>query len=347
MTLQSSEFYLRQASVSGIGRQGLAKLGTSTVAVAGAGGVGSSAAYYLAKSGLGSIRLIDQDIIEPSNLQRIHSATKADLFHPKAEVLSRRLSGYDSSTRVEAVVDTITNRNVDRLLEGADIVLDGLDNFRTRYVINRFAVRNKTPYLFTSAVAEQAHFALVHPPSTPCLECIIPHVSDRFEDSCENLGVNHTTTGLAGAIAASTAIQFLLGGRTRLTDAMLTLDMVGPEFLFSRLSRTEGCTACSSPANHDEISKSSVTLLCGEHTANILPPRAMDLRLSRASSTIPVETILARSDSVLVYRQGPYTISLFRNGRLLISGISEEALASRIANEIWGSVEESRMVDES
>ncbi len=98
MENESSEFYARQAVLPGVGLEGLAKLRARTIAVAGVGGVGSSAAYYLARSGVGRIRLVDQDIVEPSNLQRIHGASREDLFHPKADVLSRRLSDFGSWT---------------------------------------------------------------------------------------------------------------------------------------------------------------------------------------------------------------------------------------------------------
>src|SRR5207249_1658309 len=123
----------------------LIKFSASTIAVAGVGGVGSSAAYYLARSGVGTIRLVDQDIVEPSNLPRIHGASREDLFHPKAEVISRRLSDSGSRSSVETVVETITDRNVADLFKDVDLIFDGLDNFRTRYILNKFALQSQTP----------------------------------------------------------------------------------------------------------------------------------------------------------------------------------------------------------
>src|SRR5438034_9383823 len=130
MENESSEFYARQAVLPGVGLEGLAKLRTRTIAVAGVGGVGSSAAYYLARSGGGTIRLVDQDIVEPSNLQRVHGASREDLFHPKAEVLSRRLSAFSGCSSVETVVQTITDRTVEQLIEEVDLIFDGLANSR-------------------------------------------------------------------------------------------------------------------------------------------------------------------------------------------------------------------------
>jgi molybdopterin-synthase adenylyltransferase len=347
MSIQSSEFYKRQATVPSVGREGLAKLRSSTIAVVGVGGVGSSAAYYLARSGVGRIRLIDQDIIEPSNLQRTQSATKKDLFLPKAEVVSRRLSEFDFSIQIDAIVDTITRSNVDNLLEEVDLVFDGLDNFRTRYVLNRFGVQHRTPYLFASAVAEQAHLALFNPPITPCLECIMPHVVDRFDESCETLGVSPTITGLTGAFGAETAIQFLIGNRSRLSSQMMTVDLGGPDVVFSPLSKRYDCSGCQNLSDDDSQAASSITLLCGEHTANILPSSDMEIELSAISSKIPAETILASSNSVIVFRHGAYTISLFRSGRLLIGGIDNEKQASEVADDVWRSFGETRSKDTS
>src|SRR5437870_10634693 len=216
--IDAAKLYVRQATVPSVGSEGLAKLRAATIAVAGVGGVGSSAAYYLARSGVGRIRLVDQDIVEPSNLPRVHGASREDLFHSKAEVLSRRLSDFGNWLSVETVVETITDRNVGDLFRDVDLIFDGLDNFRTRYILNRFALQSQTPYLFASAVSDQAHLALLNPPQTPCLECVMPHVMDRFEDSCETLGVGPSITGLTGSIGAETILRSLLGRPTLLRD---------------------------------------------------------------------------------------------------------------------------------
>src|SRR5436309_15835123 len=125
MENESSEFYARQAVLPGVGLEGLAKLRTRTIAVAGVGGVGSSAAYYLARSGVGRIRLVDQDIVEPSNLQRIDGAYRADLFHAKADELSPRLSHSGSRMSVETAADTTTDVHFDDLLKAVGWIFAG------------------------------------------------------------------------------------------------------------------------------------------------------------------------------------------------------------------------------
>jgi len=338
MNLPKPEFFIRQSTLPNIGKHGIAKLRSSTLAIAGVGGVGSSAAYYLARSGIGTIRLIDQDIVEPSNLQRIQSATRQDLYRPKAEVLSRRLTEFDSSATFDAIVDTITSRNAEELLKGVDLVLDGLDNFRTRYVLNKFSISRQVPYLFAGAVGSQAHIALLNPPRTPCLECIMPHVIDRINDSCETLGVSPTITGLTGSIAAETAIRTLLAEPTRLATQLMTIDMAGPDVLFSQLLKRDGCPACQIDSDSMTYDLSSITLLCGEHTANILPPANTHLDLHSLSARIPAETVLQESESVLVYQRGQNMISIFQNGRILVSGVSGELEATNLGRQLWEEV---------
>jgi molybdopterin/thiamine biosynthesis adenylyltransferase len=334
MNAESTEFFAREAAIPEIGKHGLSKLQSACVGIAGVGGVGSAAAYYLSKSGIGNFILVDQDIIEPSNLQRIHMASGADLYHPKAEVLARNISSANRWTSAEPVTETITDRNVDEIFRDADLVIDGLDNFRTRYVLNRHAVRTAKPYLFVSAVSQQAHLSLLDPPRTPCLECIMPDVKDRVENSCEILGVSPAITGIAGAIGASATLQFLLGTPTRILDHLLTIDLNGPEFLYTKTTKLANCQTCVNHLAHDRVPSPAVTSLCGERTANVLPTIAVEYQLPKISARLPAETILLRTDSIIVFRHGIHTISLFRNGRLLIGNVDEETQAGRIAQEV-------------
>src|SRR5260370_1513989 len=334
MIINSGDYFSREVAIPGVGREGLHKLQSSSVAIAGVGGVGSSAAYYLAKSGVGRLRLVDQDIVESTNLQRLHSATAEDLLHTKVEVLAKRLSDLVEWCQIEPIIETVTDRNADELLGNVDLIFDGLDNFRTRYILNKYAVRSGTPYLFTSAVADQAHLTLLNPPKTACLECVMPHVADRFEDSCETLGVSPSIIGLTAALGAGIALRSLLGLPNAWDDHLVTVDMTGPEFLLSRLSKRQDCECCGSNPTGAAQPVRALTLLCGEHTANVLPPDNMTLELSKVGSRISADKVLLSTASVLVYRHGAFTVSLFRNGRFLIEGVENEKQASDTAREI-------------
>lgn len=334
MNIQSQDYFSREIAIPSIGKEGLRKLQESSVAIVGVGGVGSAAAYYLSRSGIGHLKLIDQDIVETSNLQRLHSTTANDLFHPKAEVMASKLSEVAEWCKVEPIVETVTHRNASELLRDVDLIFDGLDNFRTRYILNETALRNQTPYLFTSAIADQAHLALLNPPATACLECIMPHVTDKFENSCETLGVSPSITGLTGAIGAGAALRFLVGNPSNWSDTLATLDVAGPEFLFTKLARRTDCDECGNSKNEKTRPNRRVTFLCGEHTANVLPSSDEIIDFWKIKKIIPSETILLTTPSVLVYREGEFTVSLFRNGRFLIGGVEDEIRAAKMAREI-------------
>src|SRR5207245_11348133 len=165
MNVQMLDYFARQSALPEIGVSGLQPLQSGKLAVVGAGGVGSAAAYFLASLGIGHLKLIDQDIVEESNLHRLIGADPLDLHSAKAEVLGRKLNSRHPWTRTEAIVDTLRTENANEILADNDMVIDGTDNFRTRYILNRFARDNKISYLFTSAIANQGHVSLFNPPA--------------------------------------------------------------------------------------------------------------------------------------------------------------------------------------
>ncbi len=333
MNIPVPEYFTRQAALADIGSQGISKLQRSRVAIVGVGGVGSAIAYYLSRSGVGYIRVIDQDVVLESNLQRLHSIDYRDIYQPKAEALARRLSQSQLSWKIEPVVETLTRKNSSELLNGVDLVIDGLDNFRGRYIVNEYSVAESIPYLFTSSVGHQIHIALFAPPSTGCLECGMSGVVDRSEESCESIGVAVTATGLTGSFAASVAVRNLLDLSTDVLGNILTLDLVGPDFILSKLNKRESCHVCGDSSNDTSGDLETVFMLCGHHTANVLPSQSMHLDLSALSKDLPKDILLRLSDSVIVYKHGPYTASLFKSGRVLIEGVSNEKDAMKIADQ--------------
>jgi len=334
---ERSQYFARHASVHGVGNEGLEKLRNARVVVVGCGGVGSAAADYLARSGIGYLRLIDQDIVDVSNLHRLHGASVGDVYQPKAEVIANTLSRNMPWLKVQAIVDTVRGATAEDLLGGVDLIVDGLDNFRTRYVLNNYSIRARVPYLFTSAIANQGHAALFQPPNNACLECIFPSLVSSPNESCESLGVTSSVVTTIGAIAANEAVKFLLGQTSRLAGSLLTLDLDGPDFIFSTLSKRVDCGECGEirrtvGGGWDE--RGVVTILCGETSASIIPRSPQQLDLESISLKLRPEDMLSCSPNVLVYREDGAVISLFKNGRLILNGIKSEADAKDRSNKI-------------
>ena len=174
----AKEFYSRQTILKELGEKGQQKLAKSKVAVVGAGGLGTVSSLYLALAGVGYIRLIDQDTIEIHNLHRQILYNTDDLHYPKTEVAAKRLEKQNPLITVEAIPENVHASNVERVLEGVDCVVDGLDNMVTRYLVNRACVKLGIPYVFGAAIGIEGNLSVFAPPETGCLECLMPNLSD-------------------------------------------------------------------------------------------------------------------------------------------------------------------------
>jgi molybdopterin/thiamine biosynthesis adenylyltransferase len=331
------DYFARQTAVHEIGPVGLKSLQSAKLAVVGTGGVGSAAAYFLASQGIGHLKLVDQDIVEESNLHRLMGADLQDLHLPKAEVLARKLNSRHPWTITEAVVETLRAENSSDLLDGTDLIVDGTDNFRARYVLNRFAAKIHIPYLFTSAIANQGHLSLFNPPGTACLECLMPIAEPGSVDSCETLGVIPTVVGTIGALAATEAMKKVLGLPTRILGRLLTVDLAGPDFIFTSITKREKCGVCNgSPSN--AAHPDNVVMLCGDNVANILPGRDTVIDLQSLNTKIPKESVVAYSDSVFVYTKQHHRVTVFKTGRLLIGSVHTDEAARQVASEVWNEI---------
>jgi molybdopterin/thiamine biosynthesis adenylyltransferase len=337
MSIQKQDYFARQSALPEIGPSGLQRLQSAKIAVVGTGGVGSAAAYFLASLGIGQLTLIDQDLVEESNLHRFIGADQGDLYQPKAEVLGRKLNARHPWTRTEAIVETLRTENCDELLHETDLIVDGTDNLRARDILNKFSVENNIPYLFTSAIANQGHLSLFNPPATPCLECLMPTSPAAPTDSCETLGVTSAAVGLIGTLAASEAAKRLLGLPTGILGQLLTIDLAGPEFLFTKIAKRENCAACTG-SRSESVQHDTVVMLCGDNVANILPQKELSLDLQSLNTKVPKESIVASSNSVFVYTRQPYRVSVFKTGRLLIGNVSTEETARQVASEVWNEI---------
>ena len=337
MNVQMLDYFARQSAIPEIGVSGLQRLQSDRLAIVGTGGVGSAAAYFLAGLGIGHLKLIDQDIVEESNLHRLIGSDPLDLHLPKAEVLSRKLNSRHPWTRTEAIVDTLRAGNAEELLADNDLIIDGTDNFRARYILNRFAAENNIPYLFTSAIANQGHLSLFNPPATPCLECLMPMTEPASVDTCETLGVTPTIVGIVGTLAAAEAVKKVLELPTRILGHLLTVDLAGPDFVFTKITRREKCGVCDGSPS-DEVHHDNAVMLCGNNVANVLPERDFVVDLQSLKDKVPKESVVPSSESVFVYTKQSYRVSVFKTGRLLIGNVHTEDAARQVANEVWNEI---------
>ncbi len=208
------ERYSRQILFRGIGEEGQRKLAQAHVAIVGCGATGSALAGLLARAGAGTLRIIDRDYVEPSNLQRQALFDESDAAEslPKAIAAARKIAAFNSQIVVEPRVEDLTPGNIEALLEGMDLILDGTDNFETRYLINDYAVDKSLPWIYSAAVGSYAVTLNVVPGQTACLACIFPDSPHGMVETCETSGILNSAVNLVASIAATEALKILVGG---------------------------------------------------------------------------------------------------------------------------------------
>src|SRR5512136_2925101 len=264
----ADEFFNRQIIMRELGEEGQRKLQEARVAVVGAGGLGTVSSLYLALAGVGYLRLIDQDTVEVPNLHRQILYTMSDLQYPKAEVAAEHLRKLNPLLNVDAIGDNVNAYNVENLLVGVDVVVDGLDNMLTRYLVNRACAKLKIPYVFGAAIGLEGNLSVFSPPETPCFECVMPNLSDADLQTCNTRGVLGATPGIIGSMQAMEAIKLLAGVGSPLKGKFMVCDFSDMSFATVDVSRNPDCPAC-----HGEISvslpKEKLVWLCGLNTANI------------------------------------------------------------------------------
>jgi molybdopterin-synthase adenylyltransferase len=202
MSWEHEERYSRQILFRGVGAEGQARLATAHVAIVGCGAIGSAVAALLGRSGVGTIRIIDRDYVEPSNLQRQSLFEEADAREslPKAIAAARRIAAFNSHIVVEPKIADLTPDNVEELLQGAAILLDGTDNFETRYLINDYAVKNRVPWIYAAAVGSYGVTLNVLPGITSCLACLFPDSPQGTFETCETAGILNSAVNLIASI---------------------------------------------------------------------------------------------------------------------------------------------------
>src|SRR3954451_16522215 len=221
------ERYSRQVLFPGIGEAGQKALLSAKVAIVGCGATGSMLASLLARAGVGTLRIIDRDYVEPSNLQRQSLFDEADAAEsiPKAIAAARKIAAFNSDIVVEPCVDDLTPANIDSLLGGVQLVLDGTDNFETRYLLNDYSIKNSIPWIYMAAVASYGVTLNVLPGTTACLACIFPDPPHGTIETCETAGVLGPVVNMIAAIGAAEAIKILVGAEEKIRRTLLSFDI--------------------------------------------------------------------------------------------------------------------------
>jgi adenylyltransferase/sulfurtransferase len=338
--LRFEERYSRQILFPGIGAEGQERLADARAVIVGCGATGSALTSLLARAGVGYLRIIDRDYVEPSNLQRQGLFDEADAAEalPKAIAAARKIASFNSEIVVEPHVADLTPDNADDLLSNVQLILDGTDNFETRYLINDYAVMHRIPWIYTAAVGSYGVAMNIIPGETACLACIFPDSPAGVVETCDTSGVLNTAVNEVASVSATEALKFFVGAQDMLRETLLSVDLWTNERSEIRVGKPkEGCRACGA---HDFIHLSGEgrphISLCGRNSVQIherhrpIDFPAMEIRLKPHGQ-------VRRNEFALRFFHDPFEMTLFPDGRAIIKGTTDTGIARSLYARFVGS----------
>jgi adenylyltransferase/sulfurtransferase len=350
--------------LAGFGEEGQRKLAASTAAVVGCGALGTVVADTLARAGVGRLVLIDRDCVELTNLQRqvLYDERDAHEALPKAEAAKARLARINSQVDITAIVDDLNPSNVERLTEGANVLLDGLDNFETRYLLNDCAVKHGIPYVYGGAVGTVGTAFVILPHSaqgdaawesggthaTPCFRCLFEEAPPAgTAATCDTVGVLGPAVSMVASFEAAEALKILTGNFERVSPTMLSFDLWANSVRQLKVARAydQGDCPCCKGRRFEYLNGdlgSGAATLCGRDAVQIRQKRAgedVDLEAiaSRLAKHGPVKVNAFMLRANLVDGGNTYDVTLFPDGRAIVKGTHEPNVARSLYAKFIGS----------
>ena len=314
-----------------LGPEGQERLGAASAVVVGCGAIGAAAAELLVRAGIGRLRILDRDFVETSNLQRQSLFDEADAAEvlPKAVAAERKLRAINSDVRVEGLIADLGPKNVAELLGEFPLILDGTDNFETRFLINDFAVKSGTPWVYAAAVASYGVTMTIRPGQTPCLSCLLESSNGAgLEETCETIGVLGPIVNLIASLEVTEALKILAGRGDALHGRLLSGDVWSGRFQAIRVERNPACRACA----HEDFpylegqAQPHITM-CGRDSVQIHERgRTLDLKVLE-ERLAPTISDVRQNGFLLRFRIPPYEMTVFSDGRAIVKGTKDPAVA--------------------
>lgn len=323
--------YSRQMLFAPLGPEGQERLAGSSAVLVGCGAIGAATANLLVRAGIGRLRILDRDFVEASNLQRQTLFDEADAQEalPKAVAAEKKLLAINSEVQVEGVVADLSVRNISELLSGFPLILDGTDNFETRFLVNEFAVKMQIPWIYAAAVASYGLSMVVLPEQTACLACLLDTSAGLgLEETCDTVGVLGPIVNLIASVQVAEAIKLLSGRNAALHGKLISCDVWSGRMQSVHLERNPNCPVC---VGHEYAhlagqAQPHITM-CGRDSVQIHERRrTLDLKAlqQRLEATIPG---VRQNGFLLRFQIPPYEMTVFSDGRAIVKGSKDPAVA--------------------
>ena len=336
-----NERYSRQILFSAIGKIGQAKLLKSRVLIVGSGALGAAHAETLARAGIGFLRIIDRDFVEFSNLQRqtLYSEADADERLPKAIAAQNRLAAINSEIEVEAVVADINHSNVENFVKDCDLILDGTDNFQTRYLVNDACVKHRKIWIYGAAVSSYGVTMTIIPNETPCLRCIFETMpSAGSAPTCDTAGVIQPIISTISAVQTAEALKVLTENFDSLHKSLLQIDVWREDRRKIKLGAPNpDCETCGR-RNFEFLDAANdfSAVLCGRDAVQIVPPKPASLDLKMLAEKLKNIGNVKQNEYLVRLIVGELELTVFRDARAIIRGTDDIAAARSVYAKFVG-----------
>jgi adenylyltransferase/sulfurtransferase len=321
--------YSRQVLFNGIGEEGQRRLRAARVLIVGCGALGSAQAESLARAGVGSLRIADRDFVETSNLQRQTLFTERDASDrmPKAIAAANHLADINREIAIEAEIVDVSHSNVERLVKDRDVVLDGTDNFATRYLINDACVKHEINWIYGAAVGSYGVTMTIQPHRTPCLRCVFEEAPPAATaPTCDTAGVIMPIISIVAAVQVTEAIKLLTGQDQSLHGSLMHFDVWRNEWRkINPGPPSPDCPTCglASFATLEATAGDFAAVLCGRDAVQISPARATQINFEQLAERLRVTGDVKFNDYLLRFRTGNFEVTVFQDARSIIRGTNE------------------------
>ncbi|HKO97476.1 MAG TPA: ThiF family adenylyltransferase [Pyrinomonadaceae bacterium] len=323
------ERYSRQVLFSGIGAEGQAKLRQSRVLIVGCGALGSAQAESLARAGVGTLRIADRDFVEASNLQRQTMFTESDAADrvPKVIAAAARIQKINSDVVVEPEIVDVNHSNIESLIKDCSLVLDGTDNFTTRYLINDACVKHKINWIYGAAVGSYGVTMTIQPHQTPCLRCLFEEAPPAASSpTCDTAGVVMPIISVVAAVQVTEALKLLTGQPEQLHHSLMQFDVWRNEWRkINPGPPSPDCATCGrqefSMLEADAAEFAAV--LCGRNAVQISPSQSTKLDFKALAERLKLAGEVKFNEYLLRFRTGEFEVTVFQDARSIIRGTNE------------------------
>lgn len=340
---QEKERYSRQIVLEEIGFTGQTKLHDSKVCLIGVGGLGSPIALQLTAMGVGSLRIVDRDVIEISNIHRQALYNTNDIGYPKAEVAEKKLKAINPNVEIESLTVSVNQDSVGGIVEGVDVVVDGLDSIETRYLVNRACVKAGIPYIYGAAIETIGSATTIIPGETPCVECFAPNLEDDQLPKCGVEGVHPSILSIIGSMQVSETVRILIGKKPNLAGKLVYFDVKNLTFDQIEINKQKACLVCGDDksVSPKEIPRRLIQDLCGRNqgkmTYTITPRDNLNLDIESLAEKMrqrDFEIGVQGKKGVTFKDNNDVSVSILDSGVAIVVGINEERDALRLYHEI-------------